>query len=306
MSDRVSRVLAFARGHCPRVLRRIPGWFLLASLLVAVAMAPVTAQTATGAEPEDVAASLRTAQRLGLRVGDVIDVGADPAMSRSFRARIAVIYSSPEHPAEVARGDLQLRFHLPALETLLGRRDTVDRVVVRLRDRADPAAAVGVHDDLRALAAGFDVYTDADLIEHTSQTFVVIARFHRAIGLITILASGIFLITIMGLRLTEMRREIGALRLAGVSHGTIGLTVMLVAAAVAVAGCMAGIGLGAAMVWAINAYYQPLFGTTLRFAVLEPGTLAFAGGLAMLLSLAAGAVAAVRVLRRPPLEQVGR
>ncbi len=270
---------------------------ILLALIVTITAAPAT---------DNVAVSLRTAQRWGLRVGDVLEIGADPSMAGARRFRVAAIWTSREHPADVARGDPQIRFHLPALEGLLGRRETADRVVVRLREGTSEDTATKIRDDLRALGAGFDVYTARELVEHTSQTFVVISRFHRAIGLITILASGIFLVTIMALRLSEMRREIGALRLIGVSRATIGATVMLVAGAVAVAGCLVGIGLGAAMIWAINAYYQPLFGTTLRFAVLEIGTLTFAGGLAMLLSLAAGAAVAVRVLRQPPLEQVGR
>lgn len=252
---------------------------------------------------EEVAVSERTAQRLGLRVSDVIEVGGDPSLSRPRRVRVAAIWSSGEHPADVARGDLLLRFHLPTLESLLDRRDVVDRIVVRLRD-----AALGprVRDDLRALAAGYDVYTADELVAHTSRTFVVVSRFHRAIALITVLASGIFLITIMTLKLTEMRREIGALRLLGIGRGTIGLTVAAVAAAVAVMGTVIGAGLGAVLVWGINAYYQPLFGTRLRFAVIVPETLLVAVGFAIVLSLAAGVGVALRLLSRHPLDQVGR
>lgn len=256
--------------------------------------------------PDDVAVSPRTAQRLGLRVGDVIEVAADPSMTGARRVRIAAIWTGPEHPADVARGDPQLRMHLPALEEVLGRYDVADRVIVRLRDGADRDTAVRVRDDLRGLALGFDAYTAGELVERTSQTFVVISRFHRAIGLITVFAGGIFLVTLMALRLTEMRREIGALRLMGVSRRTIGATIMLVAAAITGAGCVAGVLIGGVMVWAINSYYQPLFGTTLRFATLEPRTVAFAVALGIALGLGAGVAATARILRRPPLEQVSR
>jgi putative ABC transport system permease protein len=216
---------------------------------------------------------------------------------------VGAVWDAGEHPADVARGDLEVRFHLPALESLLGRMDVVDRVVVRLRDVSQ---APRVRDDLRAFASGYDVYTADELVAHTSRTFVVVSRFHRAIALITVFASGIFLITIMTLKLSEMRREIGALRLLGIGRGTIGLTVVAVAAAVAVMGSIIGAGLGAGLVWAINAYYQPLFETRLRFAVLVPETLVGAGGLAIAVSLAAGVGVALRLLRRHPLEQVGR
>ncbi len=276
---------------------------LLVASLVLVILTLAASAALPDSSTEEVAVSRRTARRLGLRVGDVIEVSADPAMANGRRVRVAAIWNSPEHPADVARGDLLVRLHLPALESLLERRDAVDRIVVRLRDANQVER---VRDDLRALGSGYDVYTARELTEHTSQTFVVISRFHRAIGLITILASGIFLVTIMTLKLTEMRREIGALRLIGVGQGTIGLTVMLVAAAVAVIGGLVGIGLGVLLVWGINAYYQPLFETTLRFATITPVTVLFAGCLAGVLSLAAAAVVTVRLLRQSALEQVGR
>lgn len=281
-------------------------------ILVLLALATLFVGVRTlGAQPsepglDEVAVSRRTAQRLGLRIGDVIEVSADPSMARGRRVRVATIWTSPEHPADVARGDLQVRFHLAALESLLGRSDMVDRVIVRLNQTHGRDAAARLREDLAALGSGYDVYTAGELVQHTSRTFVVISRFHKAIGLIAVAASGIFLITIMALKLTEMRREIGALRLIGIAPGTIGLTVLAVAAAVAAFGGLIGIALGALMVWGINAYYQPLFGTALRFAVLDPQTVVFACGLATVLSLAAGAAVAVQVLRRPPLEQVGR
>lgn len=282
--------------------------FLCALCIVAVVLLPETSASAGETEnPADaIAISVRTARRLGLRVGDVIEVGADPVLAHPRRVRVAAIWAGPEHPADVARGDAQLRLHLPVLEELLDRRDVVDRVVIRLRDRADPRVAARTRDDLRNLGLGFDVYTADDLVERTSQTFVVIARFQRAIALITMFATGIFLVTLMALRLTEMRREVGALRLMGLSRRTIAATVMLVAALVSAAGCGAGMLLGAVMVWGINAYYQPLFGTSLRFAVLERSTVVFSATVALILGLAAGAAVTARILRQSPLEQVSR
>lgn len=276
-------------------------WPLVLALIV-LALTPVAGASSLDATDE-VAVSRRTAERLGLRVGDVVEVSAEPSMAGSRRMRVAAIWDGREHPADVARGDLDIRFHLPALEALLGRDDTVDRVVVRLRD---PSEAAGVREALRAFGSGVDVYTAQELARYSSRTFVVVSRFHRAIGLIAVVASAIFLVTIMTLKLAEMRREIGALRLLGIGRGTIGLTVIATSAAVAVAGSMVGAGLGAVLVWAINAYYQPLFGTRLRFAVIVPETLLTAGGLAVAIGLAAGAVVAQRLLRRRPLEQVGR
>ena len=44
------------------------------------------------------------------------------------------------------------------------------------------------------------------------------SRFHRAIGVITIVASAIFLLCIMLLKVDERRRDVAALRLMGISN----------------------------------------------------------------------------------------
>lgn len=330
---------------------------LLLLVLTLVCARPVAADGAavgpTAAASTDdlpaVAVPERTARRLGVRPGDVIEVSPRPFTEQSVRRRfrVAVVWAPPEHPADVAREDLLLRFHLPDLESLLaadrtpvpngalardrpappgrppapdrlpppGRNpaqeagdgarpaDVVDRVVVRLRQRQ---RAEAVARDLDALVPGVDVYTAEEVARHVSRTFVVVSRFHRAIGFVTLLAGAIFLVTIMSLKLTEMRREIGALRLLGVSRATIGLAVLAIAAAVALLGTLVGMGVGAALVAAINAYYRPLFETRLRFGVLVPQTLLAAAALAVVLGVGAGAAVAARLLRRPPLEQVGR
>lgn len=252
---------------------------------------------------DEVALPERTARRLGLRSGDVIEVSRDPAMRTAHPVRVAVVWSPPEHPADVARGELRVVFRLPFLEELTGRRDAVDRVVVRLRPGAP---GLRVRDDLRAAGSGFDVYTAEELVRSTSQTFVVVSRFHRAIAVVTLLAGGIFLVAVTGLRASEMRREIGALRLLGVGSSTIVLAVLGIASGIAVLGTLAGLVIGAGLVAAINAYYRALFQTELWFAVLEPHTLAVTAGLGVGLGILAGAAVAVRLVRESPLEQVRR
>lgn len=276
---------------------------LLPAVLTVAVLALASGAEAFEPPPDEVAVSRRTAERLGLRRGDVIEVSASPSMAGSRRVRVAAVLDAREHPADVARGDLEVRFHLPALESLLNRKDTVDRVVIRLRDAQ---AAPAVREAMAAIGPGVDTYAADELARRTSRAFVVVSRFHRAIALIAMVASAIFLVTIMSLKLGEMRREIGALRLLGIGRGTIGVTVVAISAAVAVLGSAVGIALGAGLVWGINAYYQPLFGTRLRFAVIVPETLLAAAGLAVAVGLAAGVVVAGRLLRARPLEQVGR
>ncbi len=272
--------------------------FVVLSLLVST---PGGSQAASSLD--EVAIPRRTAELLGISPGDILEVSSDPLMTAPHRVRVAVVWDPPEHPADVARRDLVIRFHLPVLEALLDRPDVVDRIVVRLKDSTQ---ARKVRDDLNGSGRGYEAYTAADLAQQTSRTFVVISRFHRAIALITLLASGIFLVTIMTLKLTEIRREIGVLRLLGIGNRTITLAVVGMAAVVAAAGTVIGIGLGAVLVRAINAYYQPVFETTLRFAIITPGALQLIAVLAMLLGVGAGLAVSRRLLRRRPLDQVGR
>jgi len=194
-------------------------------ILLAVLVLSLVPTATAGRSPDqplfEIGLSRRTAERLGLSFGDVIEVSADPSMAQSRRARVTMVWSPPEHPADVARGDLVIRFHLPDLQSLLQQPDTVDRIVVRL---LDPTRASWLRDDLNALGRGYDAYTAADLARITSRTFRVITQFHRAIALITLLASGIFLITIMALKFTEMRKVMkmigqgGPAAMRGVKH----------------------------------------------------------------------------------------
>jgi putative ABC transport system permease protein len=271
------------------------------SLLCVVATLPDFSHAAPSLDA--VALPRRSAAQLGVTLGDLLEVSPDPGMVRPQRVRVAVVWDPPEHPADVVRGDLVIQFHLSTLEALLDRHDLVDRVVVRV---AQSARAEEVRDELNGIGRGYEAYTAADLARQTSRAFVVISQFHRAIALITMLASGIFLVTLMSLKLTELRREIGALRLLGVGRRTILLTVLGLGVVVAIAGTVIGVGLGAVLVVGINKYYQPLFATHLRFAFITAGTLQVVALAGVLVGIGVAMVVGVRLVRGHPLDQVGR
>ena len=100
----------------------------------------------------------------------------------------------------------------------------------------DPSEAERV----RAWADGAGV----DVAIETSQTFRVVSRFHRAIGVITIVASAIFLLCVMIIRVDERRRDMGMLRLIGVGRGTVFRAIVLEAIGIALVGSAAGAALG--------------------------------------------------------------
>ena len=290
---------------------RLP-WHWAAALSVALAVVlagaaghrPARAGSASppAAAVPPLALTDRSAKILGVVPGDRVELSASAAGPwRTFR--VAAVYQPAVYPTEISRTRVDVRLHLADLQALVGTGDVADSVIVRVRP---PARAADVVARLNALPLGFRAYTSADLASRASTTFEVIARFHRAISVVTILASSVFLLAIMTLRGEEMRRQVGVMRLMGISRRTIAAVVLLVAAAIALAGSLVGVALGYGLSALINVYYRTLFDTPLLFSQITPPLVLQTVVLSVALGLAAGAATAWRLLRRPPLEQVGR
>ncbi len=253
-------------------------------------------------QPPEISVSERSARLLGVREGELLELSASPTGPWRL-VRVAHVYRPALYPSELALRRVDVRLHLPDLQALEGGVDEVDSIVVRLRK---PAEADAVAARLDSVGLGFRAYTSADLARRSSSTFEVIARFHRAISAVAILASSVFLLAIMTLRGEELRRQVGLMRLVGISRTTVAGAVLLIATGVALLGSAVGIGLGYALSAAINGYYRHLFETDLRFSQITPSLLGVATALSIILGVAAGALTAWRLLRRPPLDQVGR
>lgn len=292
----------------PRHLFRRPvAWAIVGVMVLGIVLGSAISQSRGAGREEipEIALSGRAARTLGVAPGDVIEVAATPA-GPWRRVRIARVYRPLVYPTEVADRDVDLRFHLPDLQALLGLSDAgdvVDSIVVRLRD---PAGADRLASRLTGLGLGARAYTSADLARRTSGTFEVVSRFHRAISMVAVLAAGVFLLAIMTLRGEEMRRQVGAARLLGLSSRSVAGTVLLTAAGVAGAGTFAGIVLAYVFSAAMNVYYRRYFDTDLVFSTVTPTRLGDAATLSVALGIAAGGLVAWRLLRRPPLEQMGR
>src|SRR3954462_4875253 len=81
-------------------------------------------------------------------------------------------------PSEVARAEYRVRMHLDELQDIAGYGDRVDRFAVAARGaRIDSAMR-----RINAAAFGFRAYRSRDIAVETSRTFLVVSRFHRAIG----------------------------------------------------------------------------------------------------------------------------
>jgi putative ABC transport system permease protein len=276
---------------------------LLGSLLVQGA-ASVARPPATEAEsrPRTVAIDEAFAERAHLKVGDRVSVSVRPGTSGDT-VIVAAIVRRGADPSEVARGDPRVRMHLDQIQSISGYGDRVDRFAIATTPAADIPRLI---DRINGIAFGFRAYRSSEIAVETSRTFQVVSRFHRAIGIITIVASSVFLLCIMVLKVEERRRDIAALRLMGISRATVVRSIVIEAALVAVLGSALGVVLGWAASLVVNWHYQSLYRTPLAFSIVTPETIVFAVSLSLVLGIAAGVAASLRLVRTPPLALFGR
>jgi putative ABC transport system permease protein len=271
--------------------------FLTLALAAALAQAPALTQAPTPALPQ-VLVERRLAEAAGLEPGDTVRARAlaskDPA-ARPFV--VAGVFEREADPNRIARNEYEVRFQLPELEALTGRRDRVDRFAVVLAPGADADSAARW---IEGVAFGTRAYGSAALAEETSATFRVVSRFHDAIGIVTILASAIFLLCVMVIRVDERRPDMAVLRLMGVSRGTVFRAIVVEAVAIAILGSAMGAALGGLIARIVNAHYARVYDTTLRFALVTPRIVLLAALLGLLLGVVAGALAAWRVVSVAP------
>ena len=100
--------------------------------------------------------------------------------------------------------------------------------------------------------------------------------------------------------------DAAVMRFVGVRRRTIFGALVLEAALVAVLGSMLGAGLAYAAGAATNSYYRRFFDTELIFSLITPRIVVFSVCLSLVLGLMAGAAAAWRLVRTPPMVLWGR
>jgi putative ABC transport system permease protein len=245
----------------------------------------------------------RLAADAGIRIGDRVVLAAEPSQPAGDTVRVAAIIKRRADPSEVARSDYRVRLHLDQLQRLIAYGDRVDRFAMLT---TGGSATDSVLRRVNSTAFGFRAHRSRDIAVETSKTFLVVSRFHRAIGVITIVASATFLLCIMLLKVDERRRDVAAMRLMGISRATVVRSVMLESSFVALVGSLFGVGLGMVTAAFVNSHYQAVYRTPLRFAIITPGTVTFSVLLSLLLGIGAGALAARRLARTPPLTLFGR
>ena len=252
--------------------------------------------------PRTVAIDERLAQDAGLHIGDTLVLTATPG-NAGDTVIVSALVKRARDPSEVARGAYRVRVHLDELQQLVGYGERVERFAVATRGQAGADSALRAID---AAAFGFRAFSSREIAVESSTTFLVVSRFHRAIGIITIVASAVFLLCIMLLKVDERRRDVAALRLMGISARTIVRSVVLESALIATCGSIAGVGIGSIVSAYVNWHYQRVYRTPLTFSLVTGEIVAIAVTLSLALGLGAGWLAAQRLVRRPPLSLFGR
>jgi putative ABC transport system permease protein len=277
------------------IRRRYWFWLQLASIAAGLTH-PAEAQV------QEIAVERQLARELDLSVGDTLRLGPTPD-SASTLVRISAVYEPKPDPAEIAKRERHIRMHLPDLASLLGVPDRVDRLSIGLNPGISTDSAVAA---LNGTAFGYRAYPSSVIASESSQTFLVVSRFHRAIAVITIVASAVFLLCIMLLKVEERRVDAAVMRFVGVSRWTIFGALLLEAAVVAAVGSILGTGLAYLAGAITNAYYGRFFDTALIFSLITPELVVFSVALSLVLGITAGALAAWRLIHTPPLILWGR
>lgn len=275
---------------------------LLPSALRAQPAAVVQPTAATATAHRTIAVDERLASDAGVKLGDRVVLAPVPG-GAGDTVVVGAFTRRGADPTEVSRSEYRVRLHLDQLQSLTGYGDRVDRFAIAT---PNDAATERVLREVNAAAFGFRAYRSRDVAVETSRTFQVVQRFHAAIGGITIVASAIFLLCLLLLKVDERRRDVAALRLMGISRASVLRSVVLEASLVALLGSAIGAVVGWAAAGAINWHYQGVYRTPLLFALVTPQLVAGAMALSLLLGIAAGFAAALRLVRTPPLELFGR
>lgn len=264
-------------------------------------MAALASAVPGGAPPPQdlpgVAVERRLAERLRLGIGDTLRLSTHPADS-GWQFVVRARFAPRPDPATVLRGEYRIRLHLPDLASLLGHPDRVDRIAVQGRPGIGPDSVAAL---VNATAFGYRAFPSAAIASESSRTFLVVSRFHRAIGLISVVASAVFLLCIMLLKVEERRLDAAVMRMIGIGRATVFRAFLLEAVLVAAVGSAVGTALAYLAGAVTNAVYQRQFETGLIFSLVTPEIVAHGVGLSLGLGVLVGALAAARLVRTDPL-----
>jgi putative ABC transport system permease protein len=242
------------------------------------------------------------AHELNIATGDTVRLRL-PGSQEESPFMVTGFHSPPPDPAGISRTSRQAWVPLTELERFSGRDDRVSRFVLTLEPGADADSLV---DALNAAQLGFRAYRSEDVARESSQTFVVISNFHKAISFLSILTGAAFLAAIVLLQVQELRRSLGVLRVIGISKRRIYTVVVGETVLLANIGAAAGCGVALLVSRLVNSYYRSYFDTSLVFSSIEAWHIALAFGVASMVGILLGSLATTYLFKAEINEVLGR
>jgi len=270
------------------------------SCLIACILASATADVAAAASP--IVLESRLAGEMHLAAGDTVSLRL-PGTSSSQQFVVSGFYTPPPDPAGISRTSRQAWMPLTDLEHFSARNDRVSRFVLSLKAGAN---ADSLLDALNSTHLGFRAYHARDVAKQSSQTFVVISNFHKAISILSILTGAAFLAAIVLLQVQELRRSLGVLRVIGISKRRIYTVVIGETVLLANVGAAAGVGVAFLVSRMVNSYYRSYFATNLVFSSIEGWHVILAFGIASLVGVVLGSIATTYLFKSEINEVLGR
>jgi putative ABC transport system permease protein len=259
--------------------------------------------------PEEAAVSEGFAEATGLRPGDRLSLVVNGRLQPVTVSGVAL---SPEFVYAMPPGGLfpdDRHFGLLWLaradaEAALDMQGAFDEVVLRLAPGAKADDVVGAVDAVLRPFGGLGAYGLDRLVSNRFLSDEITQLDNMATVLPAIfLGVAAFLVSVALSRLVASQRmQIGTLRALGYGRGAIGVHYASYAAAIALGGAAAGLGLG----YAFGAYMSRMYQEFYRFPLLDyradPGAMAWATALALAAALLGAAGAVRRAVRLAPAE----
>ncbi len=241
------------------------------------------------------------ARDLALVPGDTVTLRVSGPRATPFV--VGGTFAPPPDPAGLSRTSKSVWVPITDLERLAGRRDRVSRFIFDVAPTVDVDSMVAA---LNQAQLGYTAYRSSDIARRSSQTFVVISNFHKAISFLAILAGSAFLAAIVLLQVQELRKSLGVLRVIGFSRTRIYTTVVGETVLLANLGAAVGVLLALVVSRGVNAYYQRYFDTTLVFSSVAGSHVLLAFGVATVVGVAVGSLATTYLFKLRVNEVLGR
>jgi putative ABC transport system permease protein len=217
---------------------------------------------------------------------------AKPGNNRSFTV---VNITAGEGPSAIGSAPVAL-VHLSELQTLTGGAagDQADQILVNTDDS-------GVKDDLERLYPRATILTRSGLsgsrLANSSMPLAVaVAAFLTAV-----VVGVLFVMMLMGLEISADRQQLGTMVAIGFSDGALSLIVGVETIIIALSGGLAGLGLGAIGIVAINQFGRTILGVG-SVAVFDPLFVIYAALVTLVIAILGAIYPIILSRRMEPLE----